>query len=84
VLSLLASSFYKGGRGGVLEFAERWSRDTINEREVEEELGIRLNSISNQDFPKVKLIAESNLRGLIAESEGFRKQVRGVKIGSLG
>jgi energy-converting hydrogenase A subunit R len=84
VLSLLASSFYKGGRGGVLELAERWSRDTINEGEVEEELRIRLHSISNQDFPKVKLIAESNLRGLIAESEGFRKQVRGVEIGSLG
>ncbi len=84
VLSLLASSFYRGGRNGVLELAERWSRDFIKEREVEKELGIRLHSIPDEDFPQVKLITESNLHGLIEESEGFRKQVRGVEIGSLG
>ncbi len=84
VLSLLASSFHRGGRDGVLELADRWSRPCIEEREVEEELGIRLQSIPDEDFPKVKLIAESDLQGLIEESEGFRKQVRGVEIGSLG
>jgi hypothetical protein len=84
VLSLLASSFHRGGRDGVLELADRWSRSCIEEREVEEELGIRLQSIPDEDFPKVKLIAESDLQGLIEESEGFRKQVRGVEIGSLG
>ncbi|MFB0507012.1 MAG: hypothetical protein ACETWT_09800 [Thermodesulfobacteriota bacterium] len=84
VVSLLASSFYKGGRDAVLELAARWSRDSIKERKVEEDLGIRLHAISDEDFPKVKLIAESNLHGLIEESEGFRKRVRGVEIGSLG
>ncbi len=84
VLSLLASSFHRGGRDGVLELADRWSRPCIEEREMEEELGIRLQSIPDEDFPKVKLIAESDLQGLIEESEGFRKQVRGVEIGSLG
>ena len=84
VLSLLASSFHRGGRDGVLELADRWSRPCIEEREVEEELGIRLQSIPDEDFPKVKLIVESDLQGLIEESEGFRKQVRGVEIGSLG
>ncbi len=84
VLSLLASSFYKGGRDAVFELAERWSRDSIKEKKVEKELGIRLHSIFDEDFPKVKVIAESNLHGLIEESEGFRKQVRGTEIGSLG
>ena len=84
VLSLLASSFHRGGRDGVLELADRWSRPCIEEREVEKELGIRLQSIPDEDFPKVKLIAGSDLQGLIEESEGFRKQVRGVEIGSLG
>jgi len=84
VLSLLASSFHRGGRDGVLELADRWSRSCIEEREVEKELDIRLQSIPDEDFPKVKLIAESDLQGLIEESEGFRRQVRGVEIGSLG
>ncbi|MFQ6078625.1 MAG: hypothetical protein ACE5NJ_05745 [Thermodesulfobacteriota bacterium] len=84
VVSLLASSFYEGGRDGLFELAERWSRDSIKERKVEEELGIRLHSIPEEDFPTVKLIAESNLHGLIEESEEFRKRVRGVEIGSLG
>ena len=84
VLSLLTSSFYEGGRDGVLALAERWSRSYIEERGVKEELGIRLQSIPDEDFPRVKLIAESNIGRLIEESEGFRKQVRGVEIGSLG
>jgi len=84
VLSLLASSFYTGGRDGVLELAERWSRPSIEEREVEEEVEIRLQSIPDEDFPKVELIAQSNIGRLIEESEGFRKQVRGVEVGALG
>jgi energy-converting hydrogenase A subunit R len=84
VLSLLASSFSKGGRDRVLALAEKWSRSSIEEKGVEEELKIRLQSIPDEDFPRVKLIAESNIGRLIEESEGFRKQVRGVEIGSLG
>jgi len=84
VLSLLASSFSKGGRDRVLALAEKWSRSSIEERGVEEELKIRLQSIADEDFPRMKLIAESNIGQLIEESEGFRKQVRGVEIGSLG
>ncbi len=84
VLSLLASSFYKGGRDRVLALAEWWSRPYIEEKGVEEEIWIRLQSIPDEDFPKVELIAESNIGRLIEESEGFRKQVRGVEIGSLG
>jgi energy-converting hydrogenase A subunit R len=84
VLSLLASSFRKGGRDGVLELAERWSRPYSEEREVEEEVRARLQSIPDEDFPRVELIAQSNIGRLIEESEGFRKEVRGVEIGSLG
>ena len=84
VLSVLASSFHKGGRDRVLALAERWSRSSIEERGLEEEVKIRLQSIPDEDFPRVKLIAESNIGRLIEESEGFRKQVRGVEIGSLG
>jgi hypothetical protein len=56
----------------------------MEEKAVEEELGTRLQSIPDEDFPTVKLIVKSNLHQLIEESEGFRKQVRGVEIGSLG
>jgi energy-converting hydrogenase A subunit R len=84
VLSVLASSFYKGGRDGVMELAESWSRASMEERAVELELRNRLQSIPDEDFPKLKFIVKSNLHQLIEESEGFRKQVRGVEIGSLG
>ena len=84
VLSVLASSFNRGGRDGVLELVERWSRDSIKESELEGDLGIRLQSIPDEDFPKVKLIVGSNIGRLIEESEEFRKQVRGVEIGALG
>ncbi|MCK5551734.1 MAG: hypothetical protein KAJ09_01225 [Deltaproteobacteria bacterium] len=84
VLSLLASAFYRGGRDGVLELAERWSGSSIEGKEVEEEVAMRLRSIPDEDFPKVELITQSNLPRLIEESEGFRKQVRGVEIGALG
>ncbi len=84
VLSLLASAFHKGGRDGALDLAESWSRASMEEKAVEEELGTRLQSIPDEDFPTVKLIVKSNLHQLIEESEGFRKQVRGVEIGSLG
>jgi energy-converting hydrogenase A subunit R len=84
VLSLLASAFYRGGRDGVLELAERWSRSSIEGREVEEEVAMRLRSIPDEGFPTVELITQSNVSRLIDESEGFRKQVRGVEIGALG
>jgi hypothetical protein len=56
----------------------------MKERDIEGELEVRLRSISDEDFPRVELIAESNIGRLIEESEGFRKRVRGVEIGSLG
>jgi energy-converting hydrogenase A subunit R len=84
VLSLLASRFIKGGRDGVLELVEHWSRPSIEGMDVDEELGTQLHSISDEDFPTVKLVVQSNIGRLVVESEAFRKQVRGVEIGSLG
>ena len=84
VLDLLASLFHRRGRDGVLALAEGWSRSRVKERDIEGELEVRLRSISDEDFPRVELIAESNIGRLIEESEGFRKRVRGVEIGSLG
>lgn len=83
-LSVLASAFYKGGRDGVLEMAERWGKRFIEQSGVEEEVTIRLRSISREEFPRVELIGRSNIGQLIEESETFRKQVRGVEIGALG
>jgi len=83
-LSVLASAFYKGGRDGVLEMAERWGRTFIEKSGMEEEVAIRVRCISREDFPKVELIGRSNIGRLIEESEAFRKQVRGVEIGALG
>jgi hypothetical protein len=83
VLSLLASRFHKGGRDGVVELVENWSRPSVEGMGVEEELGIQLRSIANGEFPTVKLVAQSNIGRLVEESEAFRKQVRGVEIGSL-
>jgi energy-converting hydrogenase A subunit R len=84
VLSLLASVFYRGGRDGVLELAQKWSRSSIEGRAVEEEVGTRLQFLPDEDFPRVELIAQSNVSRLIEESEEFRKRVRGVEIGALG
>ena len=84
VLSIMASSFNKEGRDGVLSMAENWSRSCVEWRGVEEELQIRLRSLPDEDFPRVELIGESDVDRLTEESERFRKQVRGVEIGSLG
>ncbi|UCD71493.1 MAG: hypothetical protein JSW70_00470 [Syntrophobacterales bacterium] len=84
VLSLLASVFYREGRDGVLELAQKWGRSSIEGRGVEEEVKTRLQSLPNEDFPEVELIGQSNMGRLIEESEEFRKQVRGVEIGALG
>jgi energy-converting hydrogenase A subunit R len=84
VLSILASSFNRGGRDGVWGLIENWSRSSIEEREVEKELKIRLRALADEEFPRVELTGASNIGGLIEESERFRKRVRGVGIGSLG
>ena len=68
----------------VLELAQKWSRSSIEGRAVDEEVKTRLQSLPDEDFPRVELIAQSNIGRLIEESEEFRKQVRGVEIGALG
>jgi energy-converting hydrogenase A subunit R len=84
VLSVLASVFYRGGRDGVLELAQKWSRSSIEGRAVDEAVKTRFQSLPDENFPKMELIAQSNIGRLIEESEEFRKQVRGVEIGALG
>lgn len=92
VLSLLAEAFQKGGRQEVLAIVEGWERrgdlpSCFNETYkgqfamVEERLRSQGLWIER---PMLYRITEKNRDELTVRSEAFRKQVRGIEVGTLG
>lgn len=84
ILAVLADAFRKGGREGLMEMVDRWGIERLTSFGVDPELIRRLESLPSGGYPKVHRITDENRTILIQESESFRKQVRGVAIGSLG
>jgi len=74
ILNILADAFQKGGREGLLETVGGFDLGRIQ----------GLAPISSEGYPKVYRITDENRPIIIQESEAFRKQVRGVAVGSLG
>jgi energy-converting hydrogenase A subunit R len=84
ILAILADAFRRGGGEGVLKVVERWSLHSLASFEIDPELVQKVAYASSEGYPKVYRINDGNRAKLIQESEAFRKQVRGVAVGSLG
>jgi energy-converting hydrogenase A subunit R len=84
ILAILAEAFRKGGKEGLFEVVERRPPHSLTSSEIDLELVQKVASTSSEGYPKVYRINDGNRANLIQESEAFRKQVRGVAIGSLG
>jgi energy-converting hydrogenase A subunit R len=84
ILAILADAFRKGGRGGLAEMVKRWPPHSLISLGIDPELVQKVASTSPEGYPKVYLINDENRAKLIQESETFRKQVRGIAVGSLG
>ncbi len=80
---LLATLFKKGGKDLVLEVASNWSIERLKNHKDARNLFDQLES-DRSNLPRIETINEDNREQLVRESEAFRKQVRGVAIGSLG
>ncbi len=79
ILTILADVYQKGGREGLMEMVGQWGPDSLTFFGIHPELIKDLKG-----YPKVYRITDENRAMLIQESESFRKQVRGIKVGSLG
>lgn len=81
VLSMLVRSFENGGKEGLLALVDGW-----REAWEEERSSMLPNeaSISSDALPVVARITNENQKDLCKESEAFRSQLRGEKIGGLG
>jgi energy-converting hydrogenase A subunit R len=77
ILTMLAKAFQRGGRDAVFEMVEHWNPDSLGRNKVDP-------SFFSQGFPKLYRITDENRLRIMEESEGFRKKVRGVEVGSLG
>jgi len=79
VLTILADIFRKEGRKGLMEVVDQWRPETLIS------FGFDPEHIKDlEGYPKVYRITDENRAMLTQESEAFRKQVRGVAVGSLG
>lgn len=83
VILVLATLFQKGAKDLVLEIASNWSIKKLKEHQIAPSLIARLES-EETGLPRLEMVSEDNMEKLVLESETFRKDVRGVAIGSLG
>lgn len=77
ILAYLADIFRREGRKGLLETVDSWNRDPRRGERIDPQ------SFSGEP-PKLCRLTDRNRGEVIRESEAFRKQVRGVKVGELG
>jgi energy-converting hydrogenase A subunit R len=79
IISICVQLFAAGGREGVTAILPRWGRETLQSAGVEEKELALLSPDA-----EIGVITPDNQARWIERSQEFRKQVRGVSIGSLG
>ncbi|MEM2979313.1 MAG: HAD hydrolase family protein [Methanomassiliicoccales archaeon] len=85
VTSVLAETFYKGGKESVLELVENWNLEYIRKMGyVHEYLVKELIKVFPEKLPLVVKVTPENMSEIAALSSKFRKTVRGEAIGALG
>ncbi|MDP2992873.1 MAG: hypothetical protein Q8N82_05865, partial [Deltaproteobacteria bacterium] len=83
IILLLAALFKKGGKNLVLEVADNWGIERLKDLKEAQYLVTSVET-AQMSFPRLEIINEKNRERLAQESEAFRKEVRGIAIGSLG
>jgi len=84
VTAVLAVSFTKLGKTGLMSFIREWNPDAVEKLDLFEPLKRSFLKTCGKKFPKVELVTERNMEKLAQESINFRKCVRGEAIGKLG
>jgi energy-converting hydrogenase A subunit R len=79
IISICAQLFGSGGREGVLALVPQWGRETLHAVGIAEEQLALLAPDA-----EIGEITPDNQARWIERSQEFRKQVRGIRIGSLG
>jgi len=77
ILAVVADIFRTKGGEGLLNAAEQERPDWLISCGADP-------ALYSEEIPKLQRVTEENRPTLIQESETFRKQVRGVRIGTLG
>jgi energy-converting hydrogenase A subunit R len=81
VLHLMARSFEKKGKDGLLAMIDLWEGALKEDKALEMPDG---STISSDIMPVLARITVRNQEDLCNESEVFRRRLRGEKIGTLG
>lgn len=96
--TVIAETFVKKGKGGVLELASKWhdvvSRKSLGDYDVPLDVAKDLYGTYRYEegekgkyrghYPRVVLLDDNNRESVTEESEAYRKTVRGEQIGALG
>ncbi len=80
VMAAIASTFGKGGTDSIRALASEWSSERIK---LENSMKQYLAGFSTEGVD-LYLIADADMESLVSQSESFRKQVRGERVGRLG
>ena len=85
VTSVIAETFYKGGKESVMELIENWNLDNMKKTGfVHDYLTKELARIFPGELPAVVRVTAENMSELSQLSSRFRKTIRGEAIGILG
>ncbi len=83
VIVVLAMLFKKGGKDLVLETAARWGMEELRRHKIPSDL-LALLTDEEGGFPMLEIVNDESMERLVKESERYRKQIRGIAVGSLG
>lgn len=84
VTALLANTFSKLGRNGLLTLTKQWKPSGLARLNVDRPLKEYSLKAYEEDFPRVEFVTKSNMARLMRESSEFRRNVRGESVGQLG
>ncbi len=83
--SVLAETFYKGGRDSVMELIENWNMEHIRKTGIVHEYLVKeLARVFPEQLPIIARVCADNLQQLSQLSSKFRKTIRGEAVGTLG
>lgn len=84
ITAVLAETFCKYDREGVLKLVEAWSNNSLKTLEISPKIKNMFFEAYSVRLPTVEIVKKENMERLIKESTSFRKSVRGEAIGRLG
>jgi energy-converting hydrogenase A subunit R len=84
ITAVLANMFIETEKESLLNTVKNWKSSEFRKFYLKR-LGKRFSTgTSRGEFPRVKVVTESNLKKLASDSAEFRKKLRGETIGKLG